>query len=84
MPATRRAPPAVPQSAPDVLDTPAAVAHVIRDRVTALSNILETLRLTAGDNPALAAGLSLAARQVEALARVADAVHDPARGAPAN
>lgn len=58
-----------------VLGTPAAIAHDIRDRVSALANALEVIRST----PDRAAALRLAARQLDALARLGDAFHDPAR-----
>jgi hypothetical protein len=63
--------------APTSPDTPAALAHGIRDRVTALSNALELIRLSAAGDTAVAAGLVLAGRQLAALARLADALHDP-------
>lgn len=55
---------------------PAAIAHDIRDRVSALANALELIRMAGGDRPDLAATLGLAARQVEALARLADSLQD--------
>jgi hypothetical protein len=55
-------------------EQPADVAHRIRDHVTVLANALEIIRL--GHDPAPA--LRMAARQVDALARLADALHDPA------
>lgn len=48
-------------------------AHQIRDHVTVLANALALIRL--GHDPAPA--LRMAARQLDALARLADSLHDP-------
>jgi hypothetical protein len=60
----------------------AEVAHEIRDRMTALWNALEVVRLAAGGNPAVARGLRLADRQIAALVRLAEGLHDPRGTAP--
>ena len=57
-------------------DTLAAVARDIRDRVSVLANALAVVRL--GDGPARDKALRMAERQLDALARLADTLHDPA------
>jgi hypothetical protein len=61
---------------PGTAEQSSAVAHAMRDHVTVLANALEVIRL--GHDPAPA--LRMAARQLDALARLADALHDPTRG----
>jgi hypothetical protein len=54
------------------------VAHRIRDHVCALANTLEVIRLEDENRPSIAKSLKLAKRQLDALARLADVLFDPA------
>lgn len=58
---------------------PAAVAHDLRDRATALSNALQVVRLVAGDDPAVVTALRLAERQLPELTRLATRLELAAR-----
>jgi hypothetical protein len=69
-----------PDTRSDGPDTPAAIAHRIRDCVTVLANALEVIRL--GDGQDTATAHKMAARQLATLARLADALHDPAHETP--
>ncbi len=57
--------------------TPAAVAHAIREHISALANVLESIRVAVGDRTDLSASLNLATRQIEGLALLADDLHNP-------
>jgi hypothetical protein len=52
------------------------VAHRIRECASVLFNALEVIRLARGNGAAITEGLRLAARQAEALARLADTLGD--------
>jgi hypothetical protein len=65
-----------PQRQIDETYTPAAVAHTIREHTSALGNALESIRVAVGNRTDLSESLNLAASQIEALAQLADQLHN--------